>query len=130
MRLLLDTHAFLSLMAQPDRLSAAAIAACDDLGNDLVLSVASLWEIQIKQQLGKLRFDVPLADLVQEQSDEQVVTLLPIQAQHVLALDALPPHHRDPFDRLLIAQARSEEFTLVSGDTALQAYADLVTILW
>jgi PIN domain nuclease of toxin-antitoxin system len=129
-RLLLDTHTFLWLMAQPDKLSAAAVAACDDLGNDLVLSVASLWEIQVKQQLGKLRFDVPLAEIVQEQSDEQVVTLLPIQAHHVLALDALPPHHKDPFDRLLIAQAHSEQLTLVSGDAALQAYADLVAILW
>ena len=130
MRLLLDTHTFLWLMEQPDKLSPAALQACDDLDNDLFLSVASLWEIQVKQQLGKLRLGVPLAEIVREQTEDQVVTLLPVEGRHVLALDDLPTHHGDPFDRLLIAQARTEEMTLVSADSAVQAYAEQAAILW
>ena len=119
MRLLLDTHTFLWLMEQPGKLSPSALQACDDLDNDLFLSVASLWEIQVKQQLGKLRLGVPLAEIVREQTEDQVVALLSIEGRHVLALDNLPTHHSDPFDRLLIAQAHSEGMTLVSADGAV-----------
>jgi len=117
-------------MEQPNKLSAAALAACDNLDNDLLLSVASLWEIQVKQQLGKLRLGVPLTQIVHEQTEDQVIALMPIEAQHVLALDDLPTHHNDPFDRLLIAQARTEQMTLISADGAVQAYAEHATILW
>jgi len=129
-KLLLDTHAFLWLMGEPSKLSAPARDACGDETNQLLLSVASLWEIQLKHQLGKLRLDVPLDQIVHEQTEAQVIELLPVEAHHVLALTDVPTHHNDPFDRLLVAQAYVEQATLVSVDKALHAYRDHVEILW
>ena len=130
MKLLLDTHAFLWLMDASSKLSAPARDACEDETNQLLLSVASLWEIQLKHQLGKLRLDVPLEQIVHEQTEAQVIELLPVEAHHVLALTDVPAHHNDPFDRLLVAQAHVEQATLVSVDKALHAYRDHVEILW
>ncbi len=110
------------------KLSAPALALLRDSANQLILSVASLWEIQIKQQLGKLDLRLPLADIVSHQEETNSFAILPIVQAHVLALDALPPHHRDPFDRLLVAQALTEEAVLVSGDPVLKSYP--VDIRW
>lgn len=130
MRLLLDTHAFLWLMFSPEKLSKLAIVACQDNDNALLLSVASLWEMQVKHQLGKLELDLPLAQIVREQTEGGKFRLLSIDAKHVLALDELPLHHNDPFDRLLIAQSRTESAQLVTADRAIRDYVADVQLLW
>jgi len=127
MKLLLDTHVFIWWADAPEHLSAAALAALEDGSNELILSVASVWELQIKIQLGKLKLNVSLKDLVESQQATNGVQLLPVELAHVLALDALPLHHKDPFDRLLIAQSIAEGTTLVSTYSQLSAYP--VTLL-
>jgi PIN domain nuclease of toxin-antitoxin system len=128
MRLLLDTHAFIWWADEPEKLSPAALSALEDEGNILVLSVASVWEMQIKADLGKLSLSLPLKELIESQRTANGLQLLPVELAHVLALDSLPPHHKDPFDRLLIAQSVEEGATLVSADSKLSAYQ--VTLLW
>jgi PIN domain nuclease of toxin-antitoxin system len=113
-KLLLDTHAFVWMLQAPDKLSARVAQVHDDPDNTLCVSVVSLWEMQIKHALGKLELDIPLAQIVAEQLQGDRFALLDIRATHVLALDALPAHHGDPFDRMLIAQARTEGLPLVS----------------
>src|SRR5437588_7358785 len=105
MKLLLDTHAFIWWFNEPEKLSPKALALLADGDNDLILSAASVWEMQIKIQLGKLKFTVPLREIVESQEQTNGVQVLPVGLEHVLALDALPAHHKDPFDRLLVAQA-------------------------
>ncbi len=122
MKLLLDTHTWLWWSSDASRLSNAAFAACIDFENDLILSVVSIWEIQIKTQLGKLRLTVPLRDMISEQRNKNALDLLSVNYDHVLALDSLPSHHRDPFDRLLAAQAICEEASLVTADAKMALY--------
>jgi PIN domain nuclease of toxin-antitoxin system len=121
MRLLLDTHIFLWLDGSPEHLSPAALAACEDPTNQLYLSVVSAWEIQIKHQINRLQLDVPLEEMIQGQ---QAAVELP----HVYTLRQLPLHHHDPFDRLLIAQAKVEQMRLVSVDSQFTPY--LIDVLW
>jgi PIN domain nuclease of toxin-antitoxin system len=128
MRLLLDTHAFLWWADHPERLSADALHACSDLQTQLIVSVVSAWEMQIKMQLGKLRLRLPLDQLISHQQQVNDVQVLPVELTHVLALGALPSHHKDPFDRLLIAQALDEGLTLVTADSAFASYP--IQILW
>ena len=128
MKLLLDTHTFIWWDSAPARLSPAALALCSDPTNQLVLSVASLWEIQIKRQLGKLDLRLPLAEIVAHQKETNSVAVLPVAQEHVLALEGLPPHHRDPFDRMLVAQAIVEAATLVSVDPVLRSYP--IEVCW
>ncbi|MFL6200413.1 MAG: type II toxin-antitoxin system VapC family toxin [Thermoanaerobaculia bacterium] len=122
MKLLLDTHIFIWWDSEPDKLSRPALALCTDSAHELVVSVASLWEIQIKRQLGKLDLRLPLAEIVAHQQETNGVTILPVAQAHVLALDQLPTHHKDPFDRILVAQALVEGATLVSADPVLKSY--------
>jgi PIN domain nuclease of toxin-antitoxin system len=122
MRYLLDTHVFIWLDGEPDKLSSVAAAICADVNNALLFSIASVWEMQIKSQLGKLALRLPLADLVQSQNETNLVRLLPIELAHILALANLPPLSRDPFDRLLIAQALTEDTVLVSHDPNIRQY--------
>lgn len=105
MRLLLDTHTLIWWAIRPARLSRRARSDLAAKNNDLLLSLASVWEMQIKLQLGKLRFDVPLAEILEKQQRLNGLALLPIEAAHIYALNDLPLHHNDPFDRLLIASA-------------------------
>jgi PIN domain nuclease of toxin-antitoxin system len=130
MRLLLDTHTLLWLDGQPERLSSAATDAIANPDNTLLLSVVSAWEIQIKRQLGRLNLRLPLEDIVAVQQADNNVMVLPVELVHVYALEGLPPHHNDPFDRLLIAQARAEDAVLVTADRAIGAYADYAKLLW
>ena len=123
MKLLLDTQVFIWWADNPKKLSHAALSALEDEANDLLLSVASVWEMQIKIQLGKLRLSLPLKDLITNQQETNDLTVSPVTLTHVLALDALPFHHRDPFDRLLIAQSIEEDLTLVSADSQFSAYS-------
>jgi len=120
--LLLDTHAFIWWDSDPARLSSRALALCEDPENQLHLSVASLWEIQIKSQLGKLKLSTPLPDLVSSQQEANGLVLISVQAHHTYALNGLPAHHKDPFDRMIIAQARSERLRLVSHDGIIRKY--------
>ena len=122
MKLLLDTHIFIWWADQPEKLSHAALSALQEEANELLLSVASVWEMQIKIQLGKLKLSVPLKELVKTQQETNQLNLLPVELKHVLALDALPFHHKDPFDRLLMAQSLEEDLTLVSVDSQFTAY--------
>ena len=127
MELLLDTHIFIWWADQPEKLSPAALSALEDDANELLLSVASVWEMQIKIQLGKLKLSLPLKELVKNQQETNDLTVSPVALTHVLALDALPFHHKDPFDRLLIAQGIAEGLTIVTVDSQFSAYS--VTLL-
>lgn len=127
MKALLDTHAFLWWDGEPERLSKNALALCQNIENTLFLSVASVWEMQIKIQLGKLKIDLPLSDLIRQQEENGVV-VLPVHVSHTLEISNLPLHHKDPFDRLLIAQARVEEMVIISADPAMAQYD--VQLIW
>ena len=122
MRLLLDTHVFIWWADNPEKLSPAALSALEDEANELILSAASVWEMQIKIQLGKLKLSLPLKELVKNQQETNNLTVSPVTLPYVLALDALPFHHKDPFDRLLIAQSIEEDLTLVTADSQFSAY--------
>jgi PIN domain nuclease of toxin-antitoxin system len=121
-KVLLDTHAFLWFDAAPEKLSNTAAEVLRNPDHEIYLSIASVWEIQIKTQLRRLELRVPLGSLVQSQCTTNNIRVLPIELQHLYALADLPPHHNDPFDRLLLAQARAENFSLMSNDAALAAY--------
>jgi len=105
MKLLLDTHTFIWWDSEPARLSLHALALCQDRQNVLLLSVVSVWEMQIKLQLGKLRLALPLKEIIETQQQTNSIEILPVTLAHVLALENLPAYHKDPFDRLLVAQA-------------------------
>jgi PIN domain nuclease of toxin-antitoxin system len=102
MRLLLDSHTLIWWTIFPERLSEKVSDLLADSSNDLLLSVASIWEMQIKVQLGKLKLDLPLPDLIESQKQTNNLQILPIELTHIWSLDGLPHHHRDPFDRILI----------------------------
>jgi PIN domain nuclease of toxin-antitoxin system len=127
-RLLLDTHVFIWWDSEPERLSQRALALCKDPTNDLFLSVVSLWEIQIKSQLDKIRVRLPVSELVRTQQETNALRLLPLTAPHVYTLEELPHLHKDPFDRILIAQARVEKLRFVSSDEMLWKYP--VEFIW
>jgi PIN domain nuclease of toxin-antitoxin system len=120
-RLLLDTHVFLWWLADDRRLDSAEREAIRDPENDVYLSAASVWEIVIKQALGRLRIPEPTSVAALRLGLQP----LPITFEHAEATAALPHLHNDPFDRLLMAQARAESLTLVSHDPAIRAYPGL-----
>ena len=121
MNLLLDTRLLLWAAGAPDRLPAVARDLIEDPGNTLIFSVASLWEIAIKRGLGRDDFRVDPRLLRRGLIDNGYAELA-ITSEHVVTVDSLPPLHRDPFDRLLIAQATAEGVTLLTSDKALAAY--------
>lgn len=122
MRLLLDTHIFIWWDSEPEKLPQAILDALEDSANTLVLSVASVWEMQIKAQLGKLTLRRPLKEIVESQRRANGIELMSVEAEHVYFLDGLPPHHKDPFDRLLVAQTNAEGMALVSVDPVFGSY--------
>lgn len=126
MRVLLDTHAFIWWDIEPTRLSPHALALCQNPNNQLVLSVVSVWEMEIKMQLGKLDFVKPLEDMIAEQQRTNNIEILPVRLAHALAIKTLPLIHKDPFDRLLIAQAKVEAIPIVSRDAKFSAYPIVV----
>lgn len=128
MKLLLDTHSFIYYVDRPDALPSAARTAMEDSSNELFLSLVSPWEMQIKSTLGKLQLSRPASEIVQAELDRSAMQLLPITLHHIDALARLPNHHRDPFDRLLVAQAIHDGLTLVSSDQAIAMYA--APVLW
>ncbi len=128
MKLLFDTHAFIWWCSDKARLPARVLEACRDDASDLVLSVVSIVEMEIKIGLGKLRLDMPLDEMVGLNEQENDLQVLPVQAAHAYALRGLPPIRRDPFDRLLVAQADMEGASLVSGDDVIARYP--VRVFW
>lgn len=122
MRVLLDTHAFLWFITADARLGDHARQVLSTGGNQVLLSVASVWEIAVKVAIGRLPLPLPLDTLIPDQLRLNRIELLPISLEHALGVAHLPLHHRDPFDRLLIAQAIREGIPLVSADQAFDAY--------
>ncbi|MHC5939497.1 type II toxin-antitoxin system VapC family toxin [Nostoc sp.] len=122
MNFLLDTHTLIWWSIDPIKLSEPARNLLDDQSNTLFLSVISVWEIQIKLQIGKLTLKMPLSELIKDQQETNDLQLLPIELTHIYALTNLPNHHRDPFDRLLIAQATVEQVPIVSIHSAFDGY--------
>jgi PIN domain nuclease of toxin-antitoxin system len=120
-RHLVDTHLLLWAASEPERLSAAARAILTDEKSQLWFSVASIWEVVIKASLGRTDFDVD-AHLLRRGLLESDFAELSITGPHVMAVADLPPLHTDPFDRILLAQARTEGLILVTGDAALARY--------
>ena len=128
MRVLLDTHALVWALAEPERLSLRARATIANPTTDAYVSMASAWELGILESLGRVRLGVSLDSIFSEGLAALRIRLLPIQLQHVVRVTALPRHHRDPFDRLLIATAMTEKLTLVSGDHEFKKYG--VATIW
>lgn len=122
MRVILDTHTFLWMLEGSSRVSRLARELIDDVATDRLLSNASLWEIAIKQSTGKLSLPAPFAETLLRQVGQHDVTLLPVRAPEALAVADLPHHHRDPFDRLLVAHCFIEGVPIYRGDAALDAY--------
>ncbi len=120
--LLLDTHTLLWALSAPDRLSQAAREALGDPTRARWVSTASIWELAIKSSLGKVSLGVPLPVLVRDTLPACGLGMLPVVADHAVEVERLPYHHRDPFDRLLVAQARVEGLTLVSADPHIARY--------
>ena len=121
MRLLLDTHLLLWAASTPKRLSSAARKAIESPDHNLFFSAASLWEITIKRGLGRADFTVD-AHLLRRGLLDNGYAELPITGEHALAVVALPPIHKDPFDRILVAQATTEGMTLLTADASVAQY--------
>ncbi|MBL6985912.1 MAG: type II toxin-antitoxin system VapC family toxin [Methylobacter sp.] len=128
MNILLDTHAFLWLRNAPEKIPEKVLTAYYDINNDILLSVVSIWEMQIKHQLGKLELGLPLSTLIEEQRINNGLQILPIETNHIFALADLPYHHKDPFDRLLLTQSKIESLNLASADTVFQQYE--IDLFW
>lgn len=128
MNILLDTHAFLWLRNAPEKIPEKVLTAYYDINNDIFLSVVSIWEMQIKHQLGKLDLALPLSTLIEEQRINNGLQILPIETHHIFALADLPPHHKDPFDRLLLIQSKLENLHLASADTVFCHYD--INLFW
>lgn len=122
MRLLLDTHVWLWMIGPSHRLPEAVRNDLADRENDLFLSAAAVWEIGIKYAAGRLALVSPPSALVPTHLRRSGVRPLPVGIQHALRAAELPMHHRDPFDRLIVAQALEEELTLVTADPRMSAY--------
>ena len=127
MTLLLDTHAFLWFVAGDRRLSVTARRALDDAKAKPLLSVASVWELAIKSSLGRLELPESLDRYLARKLSTNL-RLLPLELSHVVAVERLPFHHQDPFDRVLVAQALSEGLPIVTRDAAFRKYG--VDVLW
>jgi len=127
-RVLADTHAWLWMLTDPDLLPARAAEVLADPTTQVFVSAASAWEIAIKYELGRLPLPEPPTSFVPARLRASGCDPLPIDHGHALAAGALPPHHRDPFDRLLISQSRQLRIPLCSGDGAVSGY--YVEILW
>ena len=121
-RILLDTHCWLWMTASPERFSGRALRQIEAADTDLYLSAASAWEIAVKYALGKLQLPMRPADYVARYLRETRTSSLPITTDHGAYVADLPSHHRDPFDRLLIAQATLERLPILTADPQFQKY--------
>jgi PIN domain nuclease of toxin-antitoxin system len=128
MRILLDTCSFLWFIAGDDKLSKLAKQLIANLDNQMLISVASLWEIAIKVRLGKLTLSRPFDDLIPKQLTLSEINKLQIELHHLAVLTQLPLHHCDPFDRLIIAQALAENLPVISKNDIFQKYQ--IRVIW
>lgn len=128
MKLLLDTHVLIYATLQQSNLSNQAKEIIQDKANELYLSTASIWEMQIKLQLGKLNLQPSLQQIIEDQCRVNDLRILPISQQHIFNLSQLPFHHKDPFDRMIISQAMTEGFSLLSKDAQITKYQ--VNVIW
>lgn len=128
MRHLLDSHTLLWYTLADPTLSGAAKALILDPANEILISPASYWEIAIKVSVGKLTLHQPYEDFIDACLNKYGFIILPVEPKHTAALTTLPFRHKDPFDRLLVAQAMVENIPIISNDTALDAYG--ITRLW
>ena len=128
MNLLLDSHTFKWWRDEPQKLSPTAFAEISNPNNDVFLSVVTVWEFQIKIALNKFTINGGLETAIKDEQQNNNFLILPVQLSHALYLENLPPHHKDPFDRLLISQAFVENMFLVSADGDFAKYQ--VKLLW
>jgi PIN domain nuclease of toxin-antitoxin system len=128
MRVLIDSHALIWYVDQDNLLSLASHAAISDPANDLLLSAGSIWEIGIKVGLSKLVLTRPFSPWMNQAISDLHVTVLPLSVEYVDVQSNLPKHHGDPFDRLIVAQAIVERFSIISADAKLDAYG--ITRIW
>ena len=128
MRALLDTSAFLWFISGSDRLSNKARNHIADFNNDLVISIASIWEIAIKTSIGKLELLSPFEQLIPVQLGKNAIEILPVELNHLSATISLEFHHRDPFDRLIIAQGITEQIPVITSDVFFSKYP--VDVIW
>jgi PIN domain nuclease of toxin-antitoxin system len=122
MMFLIDTHTFIWYVTDNSRLSNQVLELINDENNQIFLSIASVWEMGIKHGLGKLTFNLPFETFITQQISINDFTVLDIKISHITAITQLPLHHRDPFDRMLIAQAMVESMPILSADTIFDAY--------
>jgi PIN domain nuclease of toxin-antitoxin system len=128
MRFLIDTHVFLWFLAGDTRLNKKVRGLITASENEIWLSIASLWEIAIKTSIGKLALSKPFAELIPQQLTDNDITVMPISLEDLNIIVNLPLHHRDPFDRLLTAQAINRGMPLISDDGNFAAYP--ITLVW
>jgi PIN domain nuclease of toxin-antitoxin system len=128
MRVLIDTHVFIWWTSDVKKLSSRVHDLLLDPSTEAILSMVSIWEMQIKLSLGKLQFRTTLSELVDDEINRNRIELLPLSLSHIYALSNLPHHHRDPFDRILIAQSMDEDLQILSIDEKFDAYG--VKHLW
>lgn len=122
MNLLLDSNISIWFTLTPDHLSAKVTELIADINNNLLIGIASIWEIQIKLQPQKLTLDLPLSTLIKDLHQNSGIHILDITLAHIYALENLPNEHRDPFDRIMIAQAMVEEMPFLSADKVFDLY--------
>ena len=122
MNILLDSHTLIWFSQNSPQLSSSAIEILENRNNLLFLSLVSVWEIQIKVQLGKLNLDISLSEIVKDQTKINDVQILTMKLSHIWTLDTLPYYHKDPFDRLLISQAITENLIILGVDSVFDSY--------
>lgn len=127
MRYLLDTHVFLWWACEPEKISEKIALLIRNRENEILFSTASSWEVQIKAGIGKLSFSDEWENIVSREIEKNGFQVLPVTLQHTFALKDLPPLHKDPFDRMLIAQALAEGLTLVTDDKFIRQYPGVQT---
>jgi PIN domain nuclease of toxin-antitoxin system len=127
MSFLLDTHTFLWFLEGNEKLSKKALVKMLDVNKKCYISIASLWEITIKLQLGKLELNFDFDELTEYLKRNQI-QILPFHFNHLKVLSELPLHHRDPFDRIILSQAIAEKFTIISQDSSFKSYK--AKLLW
>ena len=128
MRLLLDTHTFIWYTTDSSRLTATGRSLIDNGENDILLSTARVWEMAIKHSIGKLTFSMPFMEFIKQQIAVNRIDILEITFDHIEVVASLPLHHRDPFDRLIIAQSMAQQIPILSVDAIFDAYA--IARLW
>jgi PIN domain nuclease of toxin-antitoxin system len=128
MKLLLDTHAFMWWHSEPERIPKDTLILLQNPNHQLFISLVSLWEMQIKIQLGKLTLKDDLETMIINEQQRNNINLISITFAHILKLKELPSYHKDPFDRLLIAQAQIEDAILISRDSIFQNYD--CSVIW